>query len=185
MSRQRQRTSTKASASSRGAVRLLPPSVFALLALSCPCASAADAPDTSNAIPMQFRLTGAQRATSSASWLALEHFDFRVGVSTLIDPAQSMRLSGFPLPGNGPFGQAAMHLGGVGHVANWSFGLSADTLRTEHGATLDMDLRVDYRLRPNFALFGGYRLSENLGDPVEAPLAISAPSARLGLQVRF
>lgn len=79
-----------------------------------------------------------------------------------------------------------LHVAGEGRLAQrWGVAFDADGLMTPRGRTLDLGLRVNYSLTPNFQLFGGYRLTEAAGDAEEFYGAGLSNAANFGLRYRF
>jgi|GEM_PF-3195751 len=126
------------------------------------------------------------RATYRYTWFSHPGWDLKIGLSTTLDavtpwqrfPMASEHLHVGSLP--------TMHLSGQGRLADhWLLSVNAEGLRTARGQGLDMDLRVDYSLSPNVALYGDYRLTDSSGDGAETYGFVPANSARLGVRLRF
>lgn len=128
------------------------------------------------------------RATYRYTWLSRPGWDFKVGLSTALDqitawqrlvsPAAWDHLHAGPLP--------TMHLESQGRVADrWLLSVSAEGLRTARGQGLDMDLRVDYSLTRDVALFGSYRLTDSSGEGPEVYGFLPSNSAQFGVRLRF
>jgi hypothetical protein len=127
------------------------------------------------------------RATYRYTWLSLPSWDFKVGLSATLDQfgpafrygnasADRLRFGNLPL----------MHLSGLGHVGDrWVLSLNADGLRTARGQALDFDVRVDYSLSRQFAVFGGYRLVDTAGDALDAYGSSTSNTANFGVRFRF
>jgi hypothetical protein len=79
-----------------------------------------------------------------------------------------------------------MHLSSTGRLSdNWLLTLNADGLRTARGQALDLDLRVDYSLTRQFALYGGYRLTDTGGEAQDVYGTGPSNSANFGVRFRF
>jgi hypothetical protein len=79
-----------------------------------------------------------------------------------------------------------LHVAGEGRLAQrWGVAFDADGLMTARGHTLDLGLRVNYSLTPNFQLFGGYRLTEAAGNAEEFYGTGLSNAANFGLRYRF
>jgi len=128
------------------------------------------------------------RATYRYTWLSRPGWDFKIGLSTALDqitpwqrlvaPAPSDHLHVGSLP--------TMHLASEGRLADrWLLSVSAEGLRTARGQGLDMDLRVDYSLTRDVALFGSYRLTDSSGEGPEVYGFLPSNSAQFGVRLRF
>ena len=79
-----------------------------------------------------------------------------------------------------------LHVAGEGALARrWLLGFDADGLMTARGRAFELGLRVSYQLAPNFAVIGGYRLSEAGGDAEDSYGNGFSNSANVGLRYRF
>jgi len=128
------------------------------------------------------------RATYRYTWLSRPGWDFKIGLSTALDqitpwqrlvsPMASDHLHVGALP--------TMHLASEGRLADrWLLSVSAEGLRTARGQGLDMDLRVDYSLTRDVALFGSYRLTDSSGEGPEVYGFLPTNSAQFGVRLRF
>jgi hypothetical protein len=127
------------------------------------------------------------RATYRYTWFSDPGWDVKVGLSTTVDggsgwqrylAAGSDHLRVGSLP--------SMHFSSEGRLADrWLLSVSAEGLLTGRGQGLDMDLRVDYSLTRNVALFGSYRLTDSNGDVPELYGFVPSNSARFGVRLRF
>jgi hypothetical protein len=125
------------------------------------------------------------RATWRYAVLAQPSWVLRAGLTTnlgdlrgghLAAPGERARFGTLPL----------LHVGGEGALAQrWLLGFDADGLMTARGRAFELGLRVSYQLAPNFALYGGYRLSDAGGEAEEAYAPGFSNSANLGLRLRF
>lgn len=79
-----------------------------------------------------------------------------------------------------------MHVGGEARFSErWRLAVDADGLMTARGRTLDIGLRVNYRMSPSFSLYGGWRVSESSGDAEEPYGAGITSGANVGVRFRF
>jgi hypothetical protein len=127
------------------------------------------------------------RATYRATWFSHPGWDLKVGLSATVDTSSTwqryfsagsdhLRAGGMP----------SMHISSEGHLSDrWLWSVSAEGLLTGRGQGLDMDLRVDYSLSRNVALFGSYRLTDSNGEVPEFYGFVPANSARFGVRLRF
>jgi hypothetical protein len=127
------------------------------------------------------------RATVRYTWFSNPSWDVKIGLSTTLDPINAwqrffastsdrMRVGTFP----------TMHVAGEGRLADrWMLSINADGLRTARGQGIDMDLRVDYSLTRDLALFGSYRLTDSTGDSQDVYGFLPSNSARFGVRLRF
>jgi hypothetical protein len=127
------------------------------------------------------------RATVRYTWLAHPGWDVKVGLSTMVDPGSSWQRFSTPAYDHLRMGNLpTMHLLGERRLADrWMLSLSADGLHTTRGQALDMDLRIDYSISRDVALFGSYRLSDSSGDGPEVYGFLPSNSARFGVRLRF
>jgi hypothetical protein len=127
------------------------------------------------------------RATYRYTWLSRDSWEIKVGLSTTVASGNSWQRFLSPSadrlrPGNLP----SMHISSEGRLADrWLLSLSADGMLTGRGQGLDMDLRVDYGLTRNVALFGSYRLTDSTGAVPEFYGFVPSNTARLGVRLRF
>lgn len=118
------------------------------------------------------------RAFSVPGW------DMKIGLSSSLDSRSDWQRFSFGQirPANLP----TMHIFGSSRLADrWMFSVSAEGLMTPHGQGLDMDLRVDYSLSDNLALFGSYRLTDSSGEAPEIYGFLPSNSARFGVRLSF
>jgi hypothetical protein len=79
-----------------------------------------------------------------------------------------------------------MHVGGEARLAaRWRLAVDADGLMTARGRTIDIGLRVNYRMSPSFSLYGGWHLSESGGEAEESYGAGVTNAANFGVRFRF
>lgn len=127
------------------------------------------------------------RATYRYTWLTRASWDLKVGLSTTVDGGNSWQRLLSPSAdrlraGNLP----SMHVSSEGRLADrWWLSVSADGMLTGRGQGLDMDLRVDYSLTRNVALFGSYRLTDSTGEVPEFYGFVPSNTARFGVRLRF
>jgi len=127
------------------------------------------------------------RATYRYTWLSRPSWDIKVGMSTTVDGGNAWQRFLSPSAdrlrsGNLP----SMHISSEGRLADrWLLSMSAEGMRTGRGQGLDMDLRVDYSLTRNAALFGSYRLTDSTGDVPEFYGFVPSNTARFGVRLRF
>ena len=127
------------------------------------------------------------RATYRYTWLSHSRWDVKVGLSTTVEGGNTWQRFLLPSadrlrPGNLP----SMHISSEGRLADrWLLSMSADGMLTGRGQGLDMDLRVDYSLTRNVALFGSYRLTDSTGAVPEFYGFVPSNSARFGVRLRF
>lgn len=96
---------------------------------------------------------------------------FRAGVAS-----ERARFGAIPL----------MHVGGEARFAQrWQLAVDADGVMTHRGRTLDIGLRVNYRMSPSFSLYGGWRVSESGGEAEDAYGAGFSNAANFGVRFRF
>lgn len=127
------------------------------------------------------------RATYRYTFLTQHDWAWKLGVSANVrDVGDSLR-PGLGLSDRLRFGALPLlHVGAEGRLASrWRLAFDADGLMTARGRTLDLGLRVNYSLTPNFLLFGGYRLTEAAGDAEEFYGAGLSNAATFGLRYRF
>jgi len=126
----------------------------------------------------------APRATYRYTFLESPSWAWRIGLTTpMSDPQPGLRAAGgLSRLGSLPL----MHLSSSGRLGgSWQLNVDADGMRTAHGRTLDLDLRLDYGLGNNLYVFGGYRLIETGGDAEDAYGNAPANSANFGIRYRF
>ncbi len=127
------------------------------------------------------------RATYRYTFLAYDDWAWKLGVSTnLRDFGDALR-PGLGFSDRLRFGALPLlHVGGEGRLAaRWRLAFDAEGLMTPRGRTLDLGLRVNYSLTPNFLLFGGYRLTDSAGDAEEFYGAGLSNAANFGVRYRF
>lgn len=124
------------------------------------------------------------RATWRYTVLQRPSWAWRVGLTAPLGdqeprPLTSLRSTRF---GSYPL----LHLAGEAKIAEgWQFGFDADGLMTQRGRAFELGLRVSYQLAPNFAVTGGYRLTEAGGDGEEAYGSGFTNRANVGVRLRF
>jgi hypothetical protein len=125
------------------------------------------------------------RATYRYTWLSMRELDLKVGLTSNLSQWGPSLRSGFAAPMR--FGALPqMHLSGVGRLTgNWQVAVDADGLWTTRGRSLDLGLHVDYSLSRSVQLFGGYRLTDFVGDAEDFYGSGTVNSANLGLRYRF
>jgi hypothetical protein len=127
------------------------------------------------------------RATLRYTWLSNSSWAMKVGLSTRLDPDttwQRLMLAATDRPRVAPM--PSMHLSGQGQLSDrWMLSLDAEGQRWDRGQSLDLDLRIDYHLSPGLALYGSYRLTDNIGENIEALGFPVSNTARFGVQLRF
>jgi hypothetical protein len=125
------------------------------------------------------------RATYRYTWLSMHEVDLKVGLTSNLSQFGPSLRSGFASPLH--FGALPqMHLSGVGRLTgNWQVAVDADGLWTARGRSLDLGLHIDYSLTRSFQLFGGYRLTDFVGDAEDFYGSGTVNSANLGLRYRF
>jgi len=123
------------------------------------------------------------RATWRYTFYEQQTWAWRVGLTAPLGDRDPRAL----LRERNRFGSLPMlHFAGEGNLARrWIVGFDADGLMTARGRALEFGLRVSYQLAPNFALTGGYRLSEASGDGEDAYGRGFSNSANVGLRLRF
>jgi len=128
------------------------------------------------------------RATYRYTWFSHPSWDVKIGLSTSLDSgtpwqrfiaaSSTDHLHVGALP--------TMHLSGQGRLADrWMVSVSAEGLWTGRGQGLDMDLRVDYSLTRDVALFGSYRMTDSIGEGPEIYGFVPSNSAQFGVRLRF
>ncbi len=126
------------------------------------------------------------RATYRYTWLSMRDLDLKVGLTSNLSPLSTSLLhSGLTSPLR--FGSLPqMHLSGVGRLtSNWQLALDADGLWTARGRSLDLDLHLDYSLTRSVQVFGGYRMSDYVGDAEDFYGASTVNTANVGMRFRF
>jgi hypothetical protein len=131
---------------------------------------------------------GVPQFDSRATWrytvLQRPGWAWRVGLTTALGdheprlkPAEKhSRFGSYPL----------LHVAGDASLTRrWQMGFDADGLMTARGRALELGLRVSYLLAPNFAVTGGYRLTDAAGDGEEAYGNGFSNSANVGVRLRF
>jgi hypothetical protein len=131
---------------------------------------------------------GVPQFDSRATWrytvLQRPGWAWRVGLTTALgdheprlNPAEKhSRFGSYPL----------LHVAGDASLTRrWQMGFDADGLMTARGRALELGLRVSYLLAPNFAVTGGYRLTDAAGDGEEAYGNGFSNSANVGVRLRF
>jgi hypothetical protein len=126
----------------------------------------------------------APRATYRYTLMERPSWAWKVGLTSNLRDAgdlfraggDRMRFGALPL----------MHVGGEARLADrWRLSVDADGLMTPRGRTIDIGLRVNYRLSPSFSLYGGWRVSESGGDAEESYGAGVSNAANFGVRFRF
>ena len=127
------------------------------------------------------------RATYRYTWFSRPSWDFKVGLSTVVDNGNSWQRYLSPSADRLRAGYLpSMHVSSESRLADrWLLSVSADGMLTGRGQGLDMDLRVDYSLTRNVALFGSYRLTDSTGEVPEFYGFIPSNTARFGVRLRF
>jgi len=127
------------------------------------------------------------RATYRYTWFSRPSWDVKIGLSTTLDPGNSWQRFLAPTPDHLRVGSLpSMHLSSQSRLAErWLLSVNAEGMRTARGQGLDMDLRVDYSLTRNVALFGSYRLTDSTGEVPEFYGFVPSNSARFGVRLRF
>jgi hypothetical protein len=127
------------------------------------------------------------RATYRYTWFSDPSWDVKVGLSATVDNdtswqhfftagADHLRAGSLP----------SMHFSSEGRLTDrWLLSVSAEGMLTGRGQGIDMDLRVDYSLTRNVALFGSYRLTDSTGGVPELYGFVPANAARFGVRLRF
>ncbi len=142
-------------------------------------------------VPPEYRLSSpvllGVQALSRAAGATASNWDVKLGLSTSLDPLSSWQRLLAPTPERVRAGALpSMHVSGQGWLSErWLLSVNAESLSTSRGQGLDMDLRVDYSLTPNFFLYGGYRLTDSTGDGPAFYGFLPANSARFGVRLRF
>jgi len=127
------------------------------------------------------------RATVRYTWFSHPGWEMKIGLSTTLEPGNTWQR--FLSPSSDRLRVSAlptMHLAGEGQLAdNWLVSLSAEGMRSQRSQGIDMDFRVDYRLKPNMALFGSYRMIDSTRDGQDIYGFLPSNSARFGVRLRF
>lgn len=125
------------------------------------------------------------RATWRYAVLDQSSWVLRAGLTANLAEPRAARLSSYSERVR--FGALPLlHVGGEGALAQrWLLGFDVDGMMTARGRAFEFGLRVNYQLAPNFALYGGYRMSEAAGEAEEAYVPGFSNSANLGLRLRF
>lgn len=124
------------------------------------------------------------RATWRYTLMERPSWAWRVGLTT---PMQERELRTLGSSSRLRFGQLPLlHVAGEGSIAGrWLLGVDADALKTARGRALEFALNVSYQLAPNFAVVGGYRMTEAGGEAEDTYGSTSSNSANVGLRLRF
>lgn len=127
----------------------------------------------------------APRATYRYTLMERSSWSWKVGLSSNLREAADVahpvtdtrtRFDAVPL----------VHMAGEAQLTNrWQLALDADGVMTTRGRSLDIGMRVNYRLSPSFALYGGWRLSEIGGDAEELHTPGLSGAANVGVRWRF
>jgi hypothetical protein len=127
------------------------------------------------------------RATVRYAWYSQPGWDLKIGLSTMLDSANVWQRYTTPVSDRLHLGGLpTMHLSGQSRLADrWLLSVSAEGLHTTRGQGLDMDLRIDYSLTRDVAIFGSYRITDSSGDGPEIYGFLPSNSARLGVRLRF
>lgn len=128
------------------------------------------------------------RATYRYTWFSRPGWDLKVGLSTSLDAGTPWQrfVSSSPMDHLRVGSLPTMHFASEGRLTDrWLLSVSAEGLRTARGQGLDMDLRVDYSLTRDVALFGSYRLTDSSGEGAEVYGFVPSNSAQFGVRLRF
>ncbi len=127
------------------------------------------------------------RATYRYTWFSRPTWDVKIGLSATFDSGSAWQRSLSLSPDRMRVGSLpSMHLSGESRLADhWLLSVNAEGMRTARGQGVDMDLRVDYSLSRNMAVFGSYRLTDSTGDVPEYYGFVPSNSARFGVRLRF
>jgi hypothetical protein len=127
------------------------------------------------------------RATYRYTWVSRPSWDIKVGLSTTVDSGNTWQRYLSPSADRLRAGYLpSMHVASESRLADrWLLSVSADGMLTGRGQGLDMDLRVDYSLTRNVALFGSYRLTDSTGEVPEFYGFVPSNTARFGVRLRF
>jgi hypothetical protein len=144
---------------------------------------------TTSALSLSAPLVGAvPQVDSRATWrytvLQRPGWAWRVGLTAALgDPEPRFQ----PVEKHSRFGSyPLLHVAGEASLARrWQMGFDADGLMTARGRAFELGLRVSYLLAPNFAVTGGYRLTDAAGDGEEAYGNGFSNSANVGVRLRF
>lgn len=126
------------------------------------------------------------RATYRYTFLAQPQWAWKVGVSTNLREVGGLR-SAITFSERVRFGALPLlHVGGEGMLSpRWRLAFDADGLMTPRGRAFDLGLRVNYSLTPNLFVFGGYRLTDSVGEAEEHHGNGVSNAANVGMRYRF
>lgn len=125
------------------------------------------------------------RATYRYTVLERDSWAWRVGLSTNLNLASTTAAA--PRADAMRFGATPMlHMAGEARFAQrWQLGLDADGTMTARGRALELGLQLSYQMAPNFALYGGYRLSGSGGEAEEYYGNSFSNAANVGVRLRY
>jgi hypothetical protein len=128
----------------------------------------------------------APRATYRYTLMERPSWAWKVGLTSNLRDAGELFRAGAPGERTRFGAIPLMHLGGEARLAQrWLLAVDADGLMTARGRTIDIGLRVNYRMSPSFSLYGGWRVSESGGDAEESYGAGFSNAANVGVRFRF
>lgn len=127
------------------------------------------------------------RATYRYTWFSRPSWDVKIGMSATLDTSSNWLRSLYLTPDRlHASSLPSMHLSSQSRLADhWLLSVNAEGLRTTRGQGVDMDLRVDYSLSRNMAVFGSYRLTDSSGEVPEFYGFVPSNSAHFGVRLRF
>lgn len=128
------------------------------------------------------------QTTVRYAWISRSGWSFKLGVVSALDlDSPTARLAYFPGDRSHQSWMPLMHLAGETPIStHWLVSVDAQSQHWVRTQSLDLDLKLDYRLTSNLDIYGAYRLSDSLADGIDPGFA-PAPAnlARFGLRLRF
>lgn len=129
----------------------------------------------------------AVRATYRYTLLAEPTWALKLGLSTnLRETPPSLRQSPLTAEGQQFANLPLLHLAGVGQwTPRWRLAFALDGLMTGRGRALDLGLTVDYLWARGMSVYGGYQLTDGVGDAEGYYGAGLSNRANIGVRYRF
>jgi hypothetical protein len=128
------------------------------------------------------------QATVRYAWISRSGWSFKLGVVSALDlDATSARLAFLTADRNRSSTLPLMHLSSETPISShWLVSVDAQSQHLIRSQSLDLDLKLDYRLTSNLDIYGAYRMADSLADGIDPGFA-PAPAnlARFGVRLRF
>jgi len=129
------------------------------------------------------------RATYRYTLAASPQWTWKIGLTSHLSEAASLLRLGTQGSLNKQHWLSALpllHMGGEAQFTQrWRLAVDADGLMTSNGYSLDIGLRLNYHLSPNFSLYGGWHLSDDEQNTLNTNAPTPSNSANVGLRLRF